>query len=153
MNMRVRFDGGLQLARALNAMPSRVSKGIMRDALRRVVAAPIRDRAAGLVRRAPGAPDIADNIVISNGRGDAQSVAVVVGPSRAVRSDQPRRSFAVQGRLLEFGFRGVMFPWLRPAFDQTALGTLKAFAAEMWSAVIRRGFGSVRGAGGGGGLQ
>jgi hypothetical protein len=152
MNVSMRFEGGDRLARVLQSMPSRVSKNVMRDALKAVVAPPIRDRASSIVRRAPGAPDIADNIVVSNGRGDAMSVAVVVGPSKAMRSDSSNRSYAVQGRLLEFGFRGVMFPWLRPAFEQTAPGTLRAFAGEMWSALIRKGFGSTRTSGGGGGL-
>jgi hypothetical protein len=152
MNVSVRFEGGAQLARTLNEMPGRVSTSVMREALRSVVAPPIRDRASSLVRRAPGEPDLADHIVISTGRGDAKTAAIVVGPSKATRSDQ-NRTFAVQGRLMEFGFRGHMFPFLRPAFDQSAQATLKAFGAALWDALIRKGFGSTRASGGGGGLQ
>jgi hypothetical protein len=152
--IRARFEGGEQLARVLQTMPRRASTGVMREALRSVVAAPIRDRAAGLVRRAPGAPDIADHVAIGTGRGDATSAAIVVGPSTAKRSDQPSRSFAVQGKHLELGTeRMSMFAWLRPAFDQVAPSTLKPMAAAMWAAIITAGFGSTRSSGGGGGLR
>jgi HK97 gp10 family phage protein len=148
----MRFEGGAQLAKVLNGLPSRVNTSVTREALRTVAAPPIRDRAAALVRRAPGSPDIAQNIVVSTGRGDSTSSAIVVGPSTAKRSDQPGRSFATQGKYLEFGTsRMPMFAFLRPAFDAEAPGTLKGMASAMWAALISRGFGSTRSSGGGGG--
>jgi len=151
--IKMRFEGGERLAALLNELPGRVSTNVTREALRSVVAPPIQQAAAAHVRRAPGAPDLADNIAISTGRGDATSSAIVVGPSTARRSDQPSRSFAVQGKYLEFGTaRTPMFAFLRPAFESEGPRTLGALGSALWEALIRKGFGSARSSPGGGGL-
>ncbi|MGE0362796.1 MAG: hypothetical protein AB7R67_18935 [Vicinamibacterales bacterium] len=148
----LRIEGGDRLAATLRELPSRVSTRVLRDGLRTAVAPPIQQRAAALARRAQGDPDLADHIVISTGRGDAQTAAMVVGPSTDRRSDQPSRSFAMQGRYLEFGTAFIsMFAFLRPAFESEAPGTLKRLAAEMWDALTRKGFTSTRPGGGAGG--
>jgi HK97 gp10 family phage protein len=152
--MKMRFEGGQRLASVLNGLPSRVNTSVTREALRAVAAPPIRDRAAALVRKAPGAPDIAANIVIGTGRGDKTSSAIVIGPSTERRSDQPSRSFAVQGKYLEFGTALIqMFPFMRPAFESEAPRVLGGMASAMWAALIARGFGSTRTSPGGGGLR
>lgn len=149
----MRVEGGQELAARLNALPSRVNTSVTREALRGVVAPPIQRSAAAKVRRAPGAPDIADHIAISTGRGDRTTSAIVVGPSVERRTDQPTRSFAVQGKYLEFGTGHMeMFPFLRPAFEQEGPRTLPAMGRALWSALIARGFGSARTSPGGGGL-
>lgn len=150
----MRFEGGEKLAAVLNALPSRVNTSVTREALRSISAPPIQRTASSLVRRAPGAPDIAENIVISTGRGDKTSSAIVVGPSTGRRADQPGRTFAQQGRYLEFGTsRTPMLAFLRPAFDTEAPRTLGGLASAMWEALIRKGFGSTRSAPGGGGHE
>jgi len=151
--IRTRFEGGQRLAGVLNGLPARVNTGVTREALRSVAAPPIQRRAAALVRRAPGSPDIADHIVVSTGRGDATSSAIVVGPSTARRSDQPKRTFAQQGKYLEFGTAHIpMLAFLRPAFDQEAIQTLKPIGAAIWAALVAKGFVTTRSSGGGGGL-
>lgn len=141
----IRFEGGQELGAHLQTLSRRMSVGIMREGLRTVVAPPIQQRAVALVRRAPGAPDLADHIVIGTGRGDATTAAIVVGPSTEKRSDQPSRSFAVQGKYLEFGTALIqMFPFLRPAFDAEAPGTLAPLAAFLWDALRVRGIGLGR---------
>ena len=155
MRTRVRFEGGAQLAKTLNQLSKGVQKKVLREALRAEVGEPIRARAAGAVNRAPGAPDIADHLVLSNGRGSsATSAAVLVGPSSQTRSDQAGRTFAEQGAMLEFGTAKMrMFPFLRPSFDQVSrdAGLMRRIGSSLWAALIRRGVGSGRGGGGGGG--
>lgn len=147
----VRFEGGEQLARNLAQLSERASKKMLRDALREG-AVPMRAAIASAAPREGGAPDIADNIVIGTSRarpGDA--AAISVGPSKKPRSDQPGRTFDVQGYLLEFGtlYRAAT-PFMSSAMRQisAALGIIKG---SIWRGLVQRGF-STRGSGGGGGL-
>lgn len=149
----MRVEGLDVLARNLNELPSRVSKSVLREALRTVAAPPIRARASALAPRAPGAPDLADHIVISTGRaGGERSASVVVGPSTASRSDQSSIQYDRQGRYVEFGTSDTrMQPFMRPAFDEEAARTLQPLIGALWRALIGRGF-STRGGSSGGGL-
>src|SRR5687767_1488612 len=99
--MGMRIEGGAQLAATLRAMPERVSRAKQREALK-VAAEPIREHAASNVAVGPGAPDLKDHIVISNARSQDGGVAIAVGPSTEIRTDQFRQ-YDVQGKYLEFG--------------------------------------------------
>lgn len=152
MKVSLKMEGGPQLARALGQLPTRVSKSMLRGALASVVAPPIQQRASALAPRAPGAPDLASHIAIATGTSRGESAAVVVGPSAEGRSDQPARTYGLQGMFVEFGTNDTAAqPFLRPAFEQEAPRTLGEFASAVWAALARGGV-SSRGSSSGGGL-
>lgn len=147
MKVSLTIQGGDQLARNLRALPKAVESRVVRAALREA-AEPIRDQAAGLARRAAGAPDLADHIAISRGtlRGETD-VAVAIGPTKEARSDQPDRTFDLQGFYLEYGTsRQVAQPFLRPAFDSEGPGALQTLLQRLWSAISTK---ANQGSGGG----
>lgn len=150
----MRVEGGARVAATLQQLPTRVSKNVLREALRTVAAPPIQRRASAIAPVAPGAPDIASNIVISTGRASGLAAAVLVGPSTGKRDDQPSKSYDEQGTHLEFGTSDTaMQPFMRPAFDQEAPGTISGLATYVWRALLSRGLvGGSRSTGGGGGL-
>lgn len=148
----MRFEGGAELAETLRGLSTRMSKSVLRDALRVGVAEPIQSAARAAAAKAPGAPDIASHIAISAARGDRTTATLAVGPSTDTRSDQPERRFDVQGRLLEFGtIYMAAQPFMRPAFDAEAAASLPRISGEMWRALASRGF-STRSSPSGGGL-
>lgn len=153
MTVRVRVEGGAQLARSLAGVSDRVSVGLMRRALETVAAPPIQARAAQMAPRAAGAPDLAQHIVISAARGSARTASVAVGPSTESRTDQPSRAYDLQGLYVEYGTNDTpMQPFLRPAFLIESAKAIRAFGAEMWRSIAARGLGSGRGSSSGGGL-
>lgn len=138
----LRVEGGDRLARTLRELPTRVSRSVQREALRDGGEL-IRARAASLAPRAPGAPDLADNIGISNTRPADGSVGIAIGPTKGF----------FYGFFQEFGtvhHRAQAF--MRPAWDGEGPRALKVIAAAMWTALIKRGFGSARGGGSGVGV-
>jgi HK97 gp10 family phage protein len=138
----IRVEGGDRLARTLRELPDRVNRRMQRDALM-VAAEPIRGAAAAMAPRAPGAPDLADNIRISNARPEDGSVAVAIGPSKNF----------FYGKFQEFGTsRHGAQPFMRPAWDREGTKALQTIKSALWKALLRRGFGSARTSGGGGGL-
>lgn len=152
MNVRVKIEGGARLAQVLEQIPARASANRMRAALH-TVAEPIRQSASRLAPRAPGAPDLAEHVVISAGRASGRSAAVVVGPSTDARADQPTRRFDQQGLYTEFGTNDTPAqPFLRPAFDAEAQRASQAFIAEMWSLLAAGGVTGSRGGSSGGGI-
>lgn len=97
-------------------------------------AEPLRQRIAELVRRAPGAPDLADHIVIQ-----VEDGAVAIGPSIDHRSDQPGRQFDEQGQMLEFGTRHMpAFPFMRPAFDGQSERSAEEAVKGAWRRLTER---------------
>lgn len=133
MKIGVAFEGGEDLARALSSLPSRVSKGIMKEALTDG-AEPMRKRMAALAPRRPPAPDIADNIVVGTARGsDAKEGGVAVGPAKGL---------FFYGVFLEFGtVKMSAQPFMRPAFDSDALTGLTIIGQRLWQALAGRGLG------------
>lgn len=138
--VRVRFEGGEELARRLNALPAALSQRIL-TAVLKLAAEPMRARMAQLAPRAPGEPDIADHIGISvasrigaTGGGKWRSreegeAAVAVGPTKAF----------FYGLYLEYGFQhyknsGFVSaqPFMRPAFDTVAPQSLGIIGDELW---------------------
>lgn len=138
MKVHVRVEGLAQLAAALRDFSTRLSRSILRQALIEA-AEPMRADASSFAPRAPGSPDLADNIVISNARPSDGSVGIAMGPAVAF----------FYGYFQEFGTsRHGAQAFLRPSFDGGAQRAINIMKAEAWHAVISRG--GSRGGGGGG---
>jgi HK97 gp10 family phage protein len=137
MHMSVRFEGGKELAAALASLPARVSKRFVKEALMEA-AEPMRKSAASMAPREPGAPDIADNIVISAARGgkdafgDAKAQAVNVGPAKGF----------FYGHYQEWGtVYHAAHPFMRPAFDQNTMKALSILSTSLWRELASKGIG------------
>lgn len=134
--MKVSFQGGAELAATLRSLPTRISRPVQREALF-AVAEPMRARMARLAPREPGAPDIADNIVISGGRGGTdkstgqeKAISVAIGPSKGF----------IYGFFQEYGTsRHGAQPFMRPAFDSEAPKVVPALAQALWVELAGRG--------------
>jgi HK97 gp10 family phage protein len=144
MKMKVRIEGGAALARTLNALPNKVSQTIRTQALR-AGAEPIRQAMSQMAPRDPGAPDLADNIVVSTVRkggvtsliSDEQTSAVAVGPEKKF----------FYGFFQEYGtVHHAAQPFARPAFDANVNQSIGIIMKALWAAL------SVRGSGGGTGI-
>ena len=144
--VKVRIEGGAQLAKALQSLPDRVSTRVLRSALIEA-AEPMRDRMIALAPREPGKPDIADDILIqpvTRFRDDSDSVgdlvrveegsaAVVIGPTKPF----------FYGKFLEYGTaRMAPRPFMRPAFDTEGIKALQRVTASIWRALTKAGAGS-----------
>jgi HK97 gp10 family phage protein len=131
--VKMRFEGGAELAKAFQQLTTRVSKSTLRNALEDA-AEPMRRRMSEMAPREPGAPDMADNIVISTARTKSfegvQSAAVAIGPEK--------RFF--YGFFQEFGtvHHGAQ-PFVRPAFDGGVTRALSDIARSLWTALASRG--------------
>ena len=144
MSTTIRFTGGAELQKNLDLLTTRLSRSVQRQALVEA-AEPIRLTMAQLAPRAPGAPDIADNIVI----GDRPTPAAGRGLGRAERRGSSTGSTwstapCGSARSRSCGRRSI-------ATSRVAL-TLKVIMGSLWRALIGRGFGSTRASGGGTGV-
>lgn len=134
----MRVEGAAALGKALQGLSSRVSRGVLSKSLRSG-AEPIRAAASRFAPRAPGAPDLADHIGISNARPESGNVAVAIGPTRNF----------FYGWFQEYGTtRHGAQPFLRPAFDGESQGALRIIRNEVWDALAKRGV-SARSSGSG----
>jgi HK97 gp10 family phage protein len=129
----MRFEGGKELAAALRGLKAGVSKRIQREVLTDV-AEPMRNAMSRNAPREPGAPDLADNIRISNGRKldvvTDTEVAVRVGPTKAF----------FYGHIQEYGtVQHGPQPFMRPAFDAEAPKALTQIARRLWTELAARG--------------
>ena len=133
----MQITGGKELAAALKALPASMSRSVVMDALKDS-AEPMRTRMSQLAPREPGAPDLADNIVISaaNRVGDVgggrwemrheDEHAVAVGPSKDY----------FYGIFQEYGtIRHRAQPFMRPAFHETHGTALTIMLQRMWAAM------------------
>lgn len=134
----MRIEGGEQLAAILESMPKRASRTKQRDALM-AGGELIRARASSLAPRAPGAPDLADNINIGTVRSDGEGqVAVGIGSGRYFFYDM----------MNEFGTsRQSPQPFYRPALDSEVPKAIKVIGLELWAALTAGGFTGTRGTG------
>lgn len=137
MKVSFRIEGGKELADALNRLPARVGARVKREVLKDI-AEPMRARMGQFAPRAPGAPDIADNMVISNARfvggekTDAHMQAVAVGPATGFY-------YSV---FLEYGTVHMSAqPFARPAFDAEAPKALQELSRRLWVELAGRGIG------------
>ena len=136
MKMRMHFSGGEQLARTLAKLPQRTSRRVQLEALKDA-AEPMARTASDLAPRRPGAPDLADNIIVMGARGaDTGGLpAATYGPTRAF----------FYGYFQEFGTKfHAPNAFMRPSFDRGVSGALRSVSASLWRALISRGFGSAR---------
>lgn len=136
MKMSMRFEGGRELAAALRGLRPRLSASVQREALRDV-AEPMRAHMERLAPRAPGAPDMADHIVISRTlKRDELSdteVGVRIGP------DGRRKRF-FYAHFQEWGTaRHAAQPFMRPSFDAHVRSIPAKLAAILWRALAGRG--------------
>jgi HK97 gp10 family phage protein len=129
MNLSVRFEGGAELAKTLNALPTAVSRKIQNDALE-AAAEPIVAVARRMAPREPGGRDLADNIEQQTKRagvdefGDAKAAMVVVGPLKGF----------FYGHFQEWGtVRHAAQPFMRPAFEQNKERSLTIIKDRLWT--------------------
>lgn len=122
------FEGGEELAAALDRLSTRVSRRLLREALIEG-AEPIRRRAGHLAPRAPGAPDLADNIGISVSRSEDEAT-IAVGPTQGF----------FYGLFQEYGtVHHRAQPFMRPAFESEANRALGIVGQALWRELAGRG--------------
>ena len=108
----------------------------------RAGAEPVKERMRAMAPRAPGAPDLADNIGVGVAR-VGEEAAIAIGPTKNF----------FYGLFQEEGTsRHGAQPFARPALDATQQEALGIVGATIWHELIRRGAVSTRSSGGGGGL-
>lgn len=150
MKVDLTVTGGDQLAKAIRDCPTRVNKKVLRQALTEG-AEPMRQMMGSLAPRAPGAPDLADNMVISNvtkfdgAKVGDQEAAVAVGPARLLRGAYTVKTRTGGTRTIgasfyalfqEFGTsRHGAQPFARPAFDQGVAGAIAIIRSRLWDAL------------------
>jgi HK97 gp10 family phage protein len=133
MKIEMRFEGGAELAKALEELSMRVGKSVMREALREG-AEPIRKYMAQAAPQSSEGPHLRDHMVIGNARtGDMAAVAI-----------GPRKGFAPRSHIYPFAQEyGTVHhsaqPFMRPAFDAQAATALKMIAQELWRLLASKG--------------
>ena len=137
MKMTGRIEGGLQLSRALRSLPEAVSNRVVKSALL-AAAEPIQNTGSAIAPRAPGAPDLAEHIVISVARREEPGdVAVVIGPANERRADTGT-NYSVQGLMVELGTARMRAqPFMRPAFEANAEQSFRTLQRLLWDAIAR----------------
>lgn len=128
--IRVRVEGFAELAQNLRALPGPSMRKALREALYSA-AEPMRKRMGQLAPRGDAEPHLADNIVVSNAKGqDLQEAAVVVGPSKNV----------FYGSFQEFGTsRHGAQPFMRPAFESERDKVLDILKDATWRELAAKG--------------
>lgn len=127
----MKFDGGMELAKALEQISERVSRKFIREALVEA-AEPCRKTMSQLAPRGTdGGVTLRNEIVTAPARGqDSKEIAVAVGMT--VR--------AFYGSFLEFGTAHITpRPFMRPAFDQTWQRSLQILSADLWTSLASKG--------------
>lgn len=135
MTPKMKLVGGPELAKTLAGLSTRLSRSVKREALLSV-AEPMRASMARRAPRGPDAPHVADNIVVSGGRGgvdefgDEKAVSVAIGPARGFPN----------GFWQEFGtvHHGAQ-PFVRPAFDAEAPKVVQALVPTIWRELAGKG--------------
>lgn len=125
MKIGLAIHGGNELAAKLNALPQGPKKVLLTSGRR--AAEPIRLRASQLAPRAPGAPDLADNIGISSIATRRQDeVSYAIGPTKAF----------FYGFYQEYGtiHHGAQ-PFMRPAFQSAAPQALGLLGQMLWQEI------------------
>lgn len=128
------FNGSSALYRTLREMSDDLKGPVLVGALKDA-AEPMRRTMASLAPREPGAPDIADNIVVS----PITRLGSVKGGEWEQKTDTeeavgigPSKSF-FYGLFLEYGtVKMGARPFMRPAFDQGVTRAVTDLAIAMW---------------------
>lgn len=143
MKIELRVEGLDQIEKLLRDLSPRVSKNVQISALKEG-AEMIRVEASARAPRAPGAPDLADNIGTTTVRGG-------VDGQPAVGIGVPKRFY--YDTMQEFGTaRNEAQAFYRPALDAKGEAAVRAIQRALWSALISRGVSTGRSSGGGTGL-
>ncbi len=133
MRPSMTFEGGEELARNLNALSARLSRKLLVEALIEA-GEPMRAVAAQHARRAPGPPDLADNINIApirrRQKDDPKDVSVGIGAAKGFFYDFFLEMGTVHNRA---------FPFYRPAFDGERERALGIVGAALWRELAARG--------------
>lgn len=138
-----KFDGGPELEAAFNQLSKGAGAKVLRAALF-AGAAPMQADASRLAPRAPGWPDLADNIGVMALRDRENMATVGIGPD-----DQA----FFYDLFLELGTKHMSArPFYRPAFDGNVERSLGIIGRELWRQLTARGFAGARTSAGGGGL-
>lgn len=132
--IRMTFEGGDEIAAALATRSARVSRKIQIEALSEA-GAPMQKHVRRIAPRAPGAPDVADNINMApvRKRADAPGdISVGIGVPRKFYYDW----------FLEFGTVDMRAqPMWRPSFDGNVQAALKTVRDAFWRELAARGIG------------
>jgi len=131
MKMSLSFEGGKELAEALERLSPRVQRRESIDALKGA-AIPILREARDFLPMGPGAgPHLKDNLGTQNvSRGD--ELVVALGPEK-------RPDFVFWGGFLEFGtVRQAAHAWFRPAFDHGVWDALGILRTLLWASIKKR---------------
>lgn len=161
----LKVTGTEEFTRALRALPERVRRPVLRDALSDA-AEPIRRRMGELAPRAPGLPDLAENMVVSavteveGTRLPETSAAVAIGPARLLKGSYSVVS-RITGRVRTIGYSFYAYfqefgtvhhrpqPFARPAFEREHSKALGIYGKAIWTALTARGGGIRTGSGSG----
>lgn len=131
----VKFEGGAELAAALRDLSTRLQKSVLRECLKEG-GEPMRQSIASKAPREPGAPDLADNIVIATVRDQDNLASVGIGPGKYGES----RRYFFYDTMQEFGtVHSAAQPFYRPGMDETWPKTLKIVGDAMWRELAGRG--------------
>lgn len=130
--VRLRIEGGAELAMALSQLSTRLTKRILWEALIDG-GEPMARLMAQRAPRAEGEPDLADNIVIAAIRDQENQASVGIGPNS---------KFFYYDLMQEHGtVRHRAQPFYRPAFDEKAPEAIEIIGDELWRQLTARGFG------------
>jgi HK97 gp10 family phage protein len=128
----MRMEGGDQLAAALAQLSTRLSKSILRDALLDG-GEPMRALVARNAPRAPGAPDMADHVVIAAVRDRENQASVGIG--------MDSKEFFYDLFVERGTSRMKARPFYRPAFDEKVPEAIDLIGQELWRQLTARGLG------------
>ena len=129
----------------MSGLPDKIQKRVLRQALTKVGDLFVNAAKANLSDHTR-THNLADH-VIQIVRVGATSASVRVGPEDAIMADRgltkhPDEQFqtahanaGIYGRFLELGFRGHMYPWLRPAFKATVEQATQVFGEAVKTGV------------------
>ncbi len=130
--VKMKFEGGSELIKAMEALSPRVSKNVLKAALEDA-AEPMRAKMSRLAPRDPDPIDLADNIVIGNVRAKSdggQAATVAIGPAKGF----------FYGFYQEFGtVHHSAQPFMRPAWDSGVSRAIADIGRAMWTALASRG--------------
>lgn len=131
----MKFEGGKELAATLAGLSTRLKRSVVKEALIGA-AEPMRLRMQRLAPVEPGAPDLADNIIVSGGRGGTDSEGTEKAQTVSIG---PAKGF-FYARFQEYGtvHHGAQ-PFMRPAFDSEAPKVIQKLAAAVWVELAGKG--------------
>lgn len=135
MKIGLRIEGAEALSQQLRALPGRVSRKMLVQALLEA-GGPMRARISALAPRGRSAPHLADSLVLQQQRGSMEG-----GP--VVRIGVTRDFF--YGYFVELGTSKMAArPFVRPGFHASTAPAVDHMKRAIWAALLGRGIGSGR---------